>query len=53
MRKVEIISAAALLLAGVAIADEKVTQNENNVQEKIVHSTTMHKDANQPGMKQS
>jgi len=39
MRKVGIISAAALLLASVAVAGEKVTQNENNVQEKTVHST--------------
>jgi hypothetical protein len=53
MRKVGIISSAALLLTSVAIAGENVTQNENNVQEKTVHSTTMQKDANQPGMKQS
>ena len=53
MRKIGIVSTAILFLASIAVAGENVTQSENNVQEKIVQSTTMQKDADQPEMKQS
>jgi len=47
MRKIWMFNIAILLIAGVAVAGEDMTQSETNVKEKTSHSTTMQEGANQ------
>ena len=51
MRKVEILSIAILLMAGVAVAGEDVTQSEKNIKENTTHSTTVQENVDQTGQK--
>jgi hypothetical protein len=50
MRRIAILSAAVLLMTGVAVAGEDITQSEKSVQEKTTHSTTtLQENADQTG----